>query len=103
MNAFVLRLAVFVAAVLAASIAASVTAYNHLTGANAELKTDSIIFGKFEVLKTAEVDVGPIKKTPAAYNITLPNGESVEVAYLPAGSEVYIEDGWIIGFYRLKP
>jgi len=34
--------------------------------------------------------------------VTLPNGETIQVAYLPAGSVVRVYDGWIIGFYQLR-
>jgi len=98
----VLRLAVFLAVVLAMSIAAAITTTGHLTDATALVKTDAIIVGKFDVVKTEAVKVGPVEKTPAAYNITLPNGQEVQVAYLPAGSVVHVYDGWIIGFYQLQ-
>jgi len=98
----VLRLAVFLAAVLAMSIAAAITATAHLTDATALLKTDSIVVGKFDVVKTEVVRVGPVEKTPAVYNVTLPNGKTVQVAYLPAGSVVRVYDGWVIGFYQLQ-
>jgi len=96
-----LRLAVFITAVLAMSIAAAVTAYGHLQGVEALLTTDSIVVGKFDVIKTGVVKVGPVEKAPVVYNVTLPNGQEVQVAYLPAGSIVRVYDGWIIGLYRL--
>jgi len=102
MNTVVVRLAVFLAAVLAMSIAAAITAMGHLTDAVAVLKTDAFVIGKFDIVKTEVVKVGPVEKAPAAYNVTLPNGETIQVAYLPAGSVVRVYDGWIIGFYQLQ-
>jgi len=98
----VLRLAVFLATVLAIIIAAAIATTAHITNATALLKTDAIVVGKFDVIKTEVIKVGPVEKTPAAYNVTLPNGQTVQVAYLPAGSVVRVYDGWIIGFYQLQ-
>jgi len=97
-----LRLAVFITAVVAMGIAASVIALGRVEGLTAHLSTDSIVVGKFDVLHAEEVQVGALKKAPAVYNITLPNGQWALVGYLTAGSEVYVEEGWIIGLYRAK-
>jgi len=102
MNTVLIRLAVFLAAVVATSIAAAITAMGHLTDVEAVLKTDAFVVGKFDVIYTEVVRVGPVERTPAAYEVTLPNGEVVQVAYLPAGSVVKVHDGWIIGFYQLR-
>jgi len=97
-----LRLAVFIAAVVAMGIAASVLAFGRVEGTAALLSTDSIVVGKFAVVNAEVVQVGALKKAPAVYNITLPNGQWALVGYLTAGSEVYVEEGWIIGLYRVK-
>jgi len=102
MNTVVVRLAAFLAAVLAMSVTAAITATAHLTDATTVLKTDGFVIGKFDVIQTEVVRVGPVEKAPAAYNVTLPNGETVQVAFLPVGSVVKVYDGWIIGFYQLQ-
>jgi len=102
MNTVVIRLAAFLAAVLAMSVAAAITAMGHLTDATAVLKTDAFVVGKFEVVSAEMVRVGPVEKAPAVYNVTLPNGETIQVAYLPAGSVVRVHDGWVISFYQLQ-
>jgi len=102
MSVVLIRLAVFLAAVVAMSIAAAITATGHLTDVEAVLKTDAFVVGKFDVIYTEAVKVGPVEKAPAAYNATLPSGETIQVAYLPAGSVVRVYDGWIIGFYQLR-
>jgi len=97
----VARFVLILAVALAAATVATIASKAHVVGAVVELKTDALVWGQFEVLSVGETQVGPVRKTPAVYNITTPGGV-VYAAYLPAGTLLNVTDAHIFGVYMYK-
>jgi len=91
----VARFVALLVVVMGAATAAEIASKAHVVDAVIELKSDAVLWGNFTIVSV------PLSRAPAVYNITVPHGV-VRVTYLPAGSQVYVVDGWIIGLYRFK-
>ena len=97
----VARFVLILAMALAAAAVAAVASKAHVAGAVVELKTDALVWGRFEVVDVGEAHVGPVRRAPAVYNVTTPGGV-VYVAYLPAGTVLNVTDAHVLGVYRVR-